>query len=157
MCACIFNETNCPIDYPEHCINVAISLGLNCSSADVLAYFVAVFSGTHSVDTPENITECLLERVCGCLSRYANHILLREVEDICRQLCVMPDTSSTSASWTGTLNGNDYVCDAVHSQYCRRYMISGRPTECATVCVQEDSCVSVYTESCIFHNIFSMA
>ena len=141
-CACLFNETNCPNDY---CINVAVSLGLNCSSTDgILEYFAAVLNGTHNVETDGNVTECLLERVCHCLSRNANHRKLLEAEEICRLLCVMPDTSDTMSSWTGTLNGNDDVCDQVHSQYCRRHRTSGRPTECASVCVQEDSCVRVY-------------
>ena len=145
-CSCLFNHGNCPRDYFNYCLDTYISLGLNCDSGHgPVGYTVAALMEDRENRT---VTPCLLGRMCDCLSRQANHPILPTVEEVCRLLCVLPETGSstlfarTHLNLMGLLNSNTTVCDSVHSQYCRRHTEAGRTTDCARVCVQENSCVS---------------
>ena len=145
-CPCLFNHSNCQNEYPRHCLDVTVGLGLNCGSPDdPIEYLVAALNETSKVN--ETLPECLLRRICGCLSRVAQHHMLVEIEESCQQLCRMPSANDARTMnpppppHEGRLHGNITVCRSVHSQYCRRHKMNGRPAECARVCVQDNSCV----------------
>ena len=130
-------------------MNVALTLGLNCGSTQgPVDYVVAALNDTIDGETTASVIRpCLLDRICRCLSRNANHSVLAEIEEICRQVCLRPipnisdSSANTSSDIMGVLHGDNQVCDPVQSQYCRRHRRQGRPAECARVCVLEDSCV----------------
>ena len=148
-CSCLFNQNNCQNIFPRHCSDVEVSLGLNCGSAEgPIEYVVAALNETVMENESRNITQCLLRRVCKCLSRNTEHKMIENVEESCQELCTMPPNIRASLMTKMmphmSLNGDREVCDPVHSQYCRRHRRMGRPTECARVCVQEGSCVSKY-------------
>ena len=137
-CACLFNYMNCSCSYSEHCLNVAASLGLNCSTADgPVQYVVGVVTNTVN----SKFEPCLLQRICNCLLRDTNDI---DLEDACYKLCLKND-GDTADSVTGALKDNDEVCSRVKNQFCRRHTKNGRSTKCARICVEGDTCVSNIT------------
>ena len=137
-CACLFNR-NCS---SEQCVDVLETLGLNCSRADgPVDYVLQVLDNTQ--DRTDDVKRCLLERICGCLSRNRKH---QRLERLCHGLCMKPNASDvTSMPKMETLYSNFSVCATVNKQFCRRFKEKGRPAECAQRCVQEASCVRDFT------------
>ena len=131
-CACLFNH----MDTAGDCTAIPESLGLNCSSPDSPVEYILDIPNDSKEDD-ENETLCVLERVCQCLSRKANHSVLLEIEDTCRESCSLRNREKNP----GLGNPRDsVVCHKVHSQYCRRLNRHGK---CASYCAQEDYCVSI--------------
>ena len=125
---------------------VAESLGLNCTSHDAAVVYILQELSVTSEEL-NNDSLCVLETVCRCLNRDANHSMLGEIEETCRQFCpgknspVPPPPPPQMLSLEG--DGEEDVCRGVHNQYCRRHMEGMRRRECAAYCVQENDCVSV--------------
>ena len=139
-CACLFNHNN------NDCTMVAESLGLNCTSHDATVVYIL----QELSEELKNDSLCVLETVCRCLKRDANHSMLEEIEETCRQFCPgkkspvpppPPPPLPPMLSLEG--DGEEDVCRGVHNQYCRRHMKGMRRRECAAYCVQENDCVSV--------------
>ncbi|CAI8057672.1 Latrophilin-like protein LAT-2 [Geodia barretti] len=87
------------------------------------------------------MTLCLSRRICHCLSRRAKHNRLIDIEEQCRQLCVMPTRPvKSSPPMMGSLSGDMGVCNSVHGHYCRRHTMSGRSVDCARECRLQDNC-----------------
>lgn len=137
-CACLFKHKRCP---SERCMDVPETLGLNCSRADgPVDYVIQMLSNTQN--RTDNVRRCLLERICGCLSRNKKN---EKLESKCYELCMKPNSSDImSMPMMETMYRNHSVCTIVNRQYCRRYKEKGRPSECARRCVQEESCVRDY-------------
>ena len=147
-CACLFNYN---ITVPTgFCKTVHESLGLNCSSQDdPVSYVVNEVELTEEErGNLSNRTLCVIERVCQCLSRPARHNFLLEIEETCHQYCLSTGNSNQTSQLTGGPLGSSGMCSTVHSHYCRRHRVDGRPQKCAAYCAQEDVCVSLINCYC---------
>ena len=162
-CRCLFNSGNCTNKFPGHCFSAQLNLGLNCSSPDGPIEFVLnLLNETTTTNEITNMTLCLSRRICHCLSRRAKHNRLIDIEEQCRQLCVMPTRPVKnsrpmmgslpmmgsppvmgSPPMMGSLSGDMGVCNSVHGHYCRRHTMSGRSVDCARECMLQGNCVSI--------------